>query len=58
MEKYSGLTKVSWFICGLIWSNCFSRLSGLDIARVIGGIAFLVLVIVMITIIVVETRNV
>lgn len=58
MEKYSGLTKVAWFICGLIWGNCFSRLFGLDIAGVIGGIAFIVVVIVMITVVVVETRSV
>lgn len=58
MEKYSGLTKVAWFISGLIWGNCFSRLFGLDIAGVIGGIAFIVVVIMMITVVVVETRNV
>lgn len=58
MEKYSGLTKVAWFISGLIWGNCFSRLFGLDIAGVIGGIAFIVVVIVMITVVVVEIRNV
>lgn len=58
MEKYSGLMKVAWFICGLIWGNCFSRLFGLDVAGVIGGIAFLVVTIVMITVVVVEIRNI
>lgn len=58
MKKYSGLTNVTWFICGFIWSSFFSRLFGPDIAWAIGGIAFLVQVIVMITIIVVETRNI
>lgn len=54
MEKYNGLINVFWFISGFIWGNCLSKILGLDITWAIGGIALLVLVIVLITIIVVE----
>lgn len=57
MEKYNGLGNVAWFICGFIWSNSFSRMFGLDVAGAIGLIAFVVLVVVLITIIVVEPRR-
>lgn len=57
MEKYDGLAKVAWYICGFIWGNLFSRILGLDVAGAIGGIALLVLVIILITIIVVELRR-
>jgi hypothetical protein len=54
MEKYNGLTKTAWFISGYFWGNCFSQIFGLDVAWAIGFIAFVVLLIVLITIIVVE----
>lgn len=57
MEKYNGLMKVAWFVSGFIWGNCFSKIFGVDIAWAIGGIAFLVLVIVMVTVLVVELRR-
>lgn len=57
MEKYDGLAKVAWFISGYFWGNCFTGVFGADIAWAIGGIAFFVLVIVLITIIVVEPRR-
>ena len=57
MEKYDGLAKVGWYICGFVWGNVFSRILGLDVAGAIGGIALVVLIIVLITIIVVELRR-
>lgn len=57
MEKYNGLTKVAWYVCGFMWGNCLSKILGLDVAWAIGGIAFIVLLIVWITIIVVELRK-
>ena len=57
MKEYNGLAQVAWFVSGYFWGNCFNGLFGADIAWAIGGIAFLVLVIVLITIIVVESRR-
>lgn len=57
MEKYNGLVKVGWFVCGFIWGSCFSRILGPNVASAIGGIALVVLIIVLITIIVVELRR-
>lgn len=57
MEKYNGLAKVGWFVCGFIWGNSFSKLLGLNVTGAIGGIALVVLVIVLITVIVVEARR-
>ena len=57
MEKYDGLAKVAWYICGFMWGNFFSKILGLDVAGAIGAIALVVLVIVLITIIVVELRR-
>lgn len=57
MNKYNGLSKVNWFVCGFIWGNCFSRLFGLDIAWGIGGVALLVVITVAATIFFIETRG-
>lgn len=32
MEKYNGLTKVTWYVCGFTWSTFLSQILGLDVA--------------------------
>ena len=57
MEKYNGFGDVAWFICGFSWGAFVSTVFGPNIAAAIVGIAFVVLIIVLITIIVVEARR-